>query len=152
MDTFRGQQIFVDTNILYYATSFGVEFGSAAKKQLEELMSYNEMCVSGQILREYAHVTLRMARIQHMNWDVAHRDLQLNLDVIQKNFKILFDDVEVMMEWQDLLPHATSNKQVFDLNIVATMRAHGLQHLFTHNVGDFAAFPDLVLIPLQLPR
>jgi hypothetical protein len=41
---------------------------------------------------------------------------------------------------------------VFDLNIVATLRAYRLRYLFTHNVGDFSAFPALVLIPLELPR
>lgn len=152
MEEFRGERIFVDTNILYYSTTLGDEMGSAAKKLSEELMPFNEMCVSGQILREYAHVTLRMARIQHMGWGESHRKLQQNLDVIRRNFTILFDDVDVMAEWQDLLPRATSNKQVFDLNIVATLRAYRLRYLFTHNVGDFSAFPALVLIPLELPR
>lgn len=152
MEEFRGKRIFVDTNILYYSTTLGDDVGSTAKQQLEELMPYNEMCVSGQILREYAHVTLRMARIQHMDWAETHQKLQQNLDVIRRNFTILFDDVEVMIQWQEILPRATSNKQVFDLNIVATLRAYRLRHLFTHNVGDFAAFPDLVLTPLQLPR
>lgn len=51
-----------------------------------------------------------------------------------------------------LASRATSNKQVFDLNIVAMLRAYRLRYLFTHNVGDFSAFPDLVLMPLELPQ
>ena len=40
-------------------------------------------------------------------------------------------------------------KQVHDANIVATMLAHGLKRLLTHNVADFRRFsPWIDVVPL----
>ena len=37
-------------------------------------------------------------------------------------------------------------KQVHDANIVATMQAHGLRRLLTHNTADFARFGALIQV------
>jgi predicted nucleic acid-binding protein len=37
-------------------------------------------------------------------------------------------------------------KQVHDANIVATMQAHGLRRLLTHNTADFVRFGALIQI------
>jgi hypothetical protein len=40
-------------------------------------------------------------------------------------------------------------KQVHNANIVATMLAHGIPRLFTHNVADFNRFSTLIeILPL----
>jgi predicted nucleic acid-binding protein len=39
-----------------------------------------------------------------------------------------------------------------DANIVATMRAHGVQRLLTHNTDDFARYNHLItIVPLERP-
>jgi predicted nucleic acid-binding protein len=43
----------------------------------------------------------------------------------------------------------TGGKQIHDANIVATMLAHGIPRLLTHNVGDFRRFSTLIeILPL----
>lgn len=152
MDAFSGERIFVDTNILFYATSPHVEQVVVAREKLTALAAENERYISGQVLREFANVVLHTARILKHDWPVTQRNLQENLLRFQADFNVLFEDEPTVRLWQTLLPAATGGKRVYDLNIVATLRRHGLRHLFTHNVGDFVAFPDLVLIPLDLPR
>ena len=40
---------------------------------------------------------------------------------------------------------------VFDLQIVATMQANGIQRIYTFNKGDFEVFPEIAVeVPLQI--
>lgn len=149
---FTDERILVDTNILFYATDEENEFHAVAKKQLEELLAVNEIIVNGQILREYANAVLRATKLRRRDWQQALDLVEGNLTLFQSRFAVLYDDSHVLQTWQSLLPLLPYGKPVYDFNIVATLRRHGLRHLFTHNVSDFSAFPDLVLIPLALPR
>jgi predicted nucleic acid-binding protein len=45
-----------------------------------------------------------------------------------------------------LKSNAVTGPLVFDLQIVATMLAHGVTELFTHNVRDFDRFADLEVV------
>jgi len=51
--------------------------------------------------------------------------------------------------WLDLLRrHPVTGGDVFDLQIVATMLANGVQRIYTFNTGDFEIFSELsVLTP-----
>lgn len=149
---FTGERILVDTNILFYATDEENDFHAVAKRQLEELLATNELLLNGQILREYANAVLRATKMRKRDWQQALRLIGKNLPLFQSRFTVLYDDSQVVQIWQSLLPLLPYGQPVYDFNLVATLRRHGLRHLFTHNVGDFAAFPDLVLIPLDLPR
>jgi predicted nucleic acid-binding protein len=149
---FTGERILIDTIILFYATDEENDFHAVAQRQLEELLATNDLVVNGQILREYANAVLRATKMRKRDWQQALSLVGKNLPLFQSRFTVLYDDSQVIQIWQSLLSLLPYGKPVYDLNIVATMRRHGLRHLFTHNVGDFAAFPDLVLIPLELPR
>jgi predicted nucleic acid-binding protein len=35
---------------------------------------------------------------------------------------------------------------IFDLQIVATMQANGVQRIYTFNVADFEVFPELAVV------
>ena len=44
--------------------------------------------------------------------------------------------------------HPVTGSEVFDLHIVAAMQANGIGRIYTFNVADFEAFPELsVLTP-----
>lgn len=45
----------------------------------------------------------------------------------------------------------TAGKQVHDANIVATMQAHGVPRLLTHNAADFARFASAISIEPMVP-
>ena len=36
--------------------------------------------------------------------------------------------------------------EVFDLQIVATMKANNIQRIYTFNAGDFEVFPELIVV------
>jgi predicted nucleic acid-binding protein len=48
--------------------------------------------------------------------------------------------------WLELLRrHPVTGGDVFDLQIVATMQANGIQRIYTFNTDDFAVFPELAV-------
>jgi predicted nucleic acid-binding protein len=52
--------------------------------------------------------------------------------------------------WLDLLRrHPVTGGDVFDLQIVATMQANGIQRIYTFKTADFAAFSELVIATPQ---
>jgi predicted nucleic acid-binding protein len=49
--------------------------------------------------------------------------------------------------WLELLRrHPVTGGNVFDLQIVATMQANGVQRIYTFNTDDFEVFPELAVV------
>jgi predicted nucleic acid-binding protein len=49
--------------------------------------------------------------------------------------------------WLGLLRrHPVTGGDVFDLQLVATMQANGLQRIYTFNIDDFAVFSELSVV------
>jgi predicted nucleic acid-binding protein len=49
--------------------------------------------------------------------------------------------------WMQLLQrHPVTGGDVFDLQIVATMQANGVQRIYTFNTDDFEVFPELTVV------
>jgi predicted nucleic acid-binding protein len=49
--------------------------------------------------------------------------------------------------WMELLRrHPVTGGDVFDLQIVATMQANGVQRIYTFNANDFEIFPELTVV------
>jgi predicted nucleic acid-binding protein len=42
--------------------------------------------------------------------------------------------------------HPVTGGDVFDLQIVATMQANGVERIYTFNAADFAVFPELSIV------
>lgn len=54
--------------------------------------------------------------------------------------------------WMQLLQrHPVTGEDVFDLQIVATMQANGIQRIYTFNTDDFEVFPELAVLTPQTP-
>ncbi|GEM_PF-1176971 len=138
----KGQQVFVDTNILYYATNPADPFGTQALARMKDLLSdENMLIISGQILREYANVSIREASKDGKPMTEAIADALHNIQIFMRDFVVLHDNIEVLLQWLKLLPSLLTPKDVFDCNIAATMETNGIRHILTHNVSDFNRFP-----------
>lgn len=142
--------IFIDTNVLFYSNDALSVFGKQAIHRIGELASANnELAISSQIIREYTHVTLRNALYHKVDLKTSISAVQQNISVFQRDFTILHDSPEILEEWNALLPALTTHKDVFDFNVAATMKIHGISYLLTHNMGDFIKFsPWPTILPL----
>jgi predicted nucleic acid-binding protein len=150
MATRAGERLFVDTNILIYLTNSESPWFQSAYEQIWKLWPEYNCCLSGQVLREYLVAATR-------NFDsktrLSHEDPYLNFDLFQSSsgFLVLDENSLSRKIFNQLVrrfsPHG---KEIHDTNIVATMLAHGIKRIWTHNIHDFKRYSSLIHIqPLE---
>jgi len=143
-----GSAVFLDTNILVYASFPGAPFYDAARARLGELERDGVVFwASRQVLREFLASTTRPgAVVPSPTLDALSQAIRQ----FEAEFEIADEDAAVTTILLDLLKSRTvQGKQIHDANIVATMRRYGIPTLLTHNTADFTRYlPDIDLLPL----
>ncbi|MHB8519751.1 MAG: type II toxin-antitoxin system VapC family toxin [Limisphaerales bacterium] len=139
-------RLFVDTNVLVYATDANSPWQAVAESALEEWRAQGTaLLLSVQVLREYLAVTTRTAPGQTVQPDYGA--IAANLLSFRSGFDVLEDNGKVSEKLEELVRQfSVRGRQVHDANIVATMVVQGLRELLTQNVGDFARFSPLITI------
>ncbi len=140
---------FVDTNILLYATNALSPLYQTASSYLNEAhQAGRELVISRQVLREYLAIATRPE--SDGKCLIPLEIILHNLRTFQRELTLLEDTPDVFTELLSLVEHyPVGGKQIHDANIVATMLAHGVTHLLTHNVSDFARFAErITVLPL----
>lgn len=151
MATMAVRKVFVDTNILVYARSALSPLQAAASSRLHALtVAGDELWVSRQIMREYLSA---MTRPGTMAPPVPIATLVGDVTGFLARFQVAEDGATVTSELLKLLSSvAVGGRQVHDANIVATMLAHGVPNLLTHNTADFNRFSGhITVVPLVPP-
>jgi len=142
-------QLFIDTNVLYYATNGLSPFHQIASSTLLAIRQQGvEMVISPQILREFLAVATR----SYVTAGVPTlADTIQNFNTFQTTFRVVVDTEQILSNLINLVQNIRmGGKQIHDANIVATMQAYGITHLLTHNTADFARFAHLItVVPLQ---
>ncbi len=139
------ESLFIDTNVLVYASILSAPLHSVALQQIHEYQeSGTELWLSRQVLREYLSVVTRTQIFARpISMPVAVADVRL----FEQKFRIADDNREVGRYLFELLESVRiGGKQVHDANIVATMRAYGVKTLLTNNQRDFTRFSDYIKI------
>ena len=149
--TMAADPVFVDTNVLIYATRRTASEHAAALAALARLEGEGRaLWISLQILREYlAAVTRPQATSPALPMTTAIADVRR----FQQVFYVAEDRLAVL-KLDRLLAllgaHLGAGRQVHDTNIVATMLEHGIRRLLTFNAGDFRRFAGIIeLEPTQ---
>ena len=146
--TTAGDGLFTDTNVLIYATDQSSPLHQTATEALESWRRQGEsLVISPQIIREYVAVLTRL------NVTLGRPPLTETLEnarAFLRDFRLALENDAVAMTLLDLVRQVpVAGKQVHDANIVATMQAHGIRRLLTHNVADFARFSNVIeVVPL----
>jgi predicted nucleic acid-binding protein len=151
MVTTVADPIFIDTNVLVYASRPAAPEHASSRKALDRLEAQDcRLWISTQVLREYLSVVTRpQAAAPGLTMATAIADI--------RRFQSLFevandDDLVVERLLQLLIAYPGSGKQVHDANLVATMLVHGVTRLLTYNARDFQRFAAVIeLEPLGLP-
>jgi len=61
--------------------------------------------------------------------------------------QVLPTPARAVARWMELLKRRpVVGGDVFDLQIVATMQANGIERIYTFNTDDFTVFPELVVL------
>ena len=140
-----GEPLFLDTSLIVAATVEAHPSHGPACAFIDKAVGDGlEMCVSLQVCREFLVVLTRQP--------VSERVFELGealaaLDVWTTGCRVLEENHAVLREWLDLVrQYGVRGKQVHDCNIVATMRANGVQRLATRNAADFKRYATLIRV------
>ncbi len=77
---------------------------------------------------------------------------EMRLRLLERHFPVLPDNPAVYEKWKALvMTHKVVGVNVHDARLVAAMMVHGVTHILTANVRDFARYPAItVLAPEQI--
>ena len=131
--------VFVDTNVLIYATRSSSSFHARAVAALANAAgSEPRVAISRQVMREYlAVVTRPSGGSEPLTMVEALADIERFAAI----FDLLEDGFEVGARLEELCRTvAVAGRQVHDANIVATMLAHNENCLLSANRSDFQRF------------
>lgn len=145
------QRVFVDTNILIYASLALSPLHQPAVQRLRDLEEDGiDFWISRQVLREYLAA---MTRPGNLTGAISMTALLGDVRSFASHFQVAEDGSAVTEHLLALLERVqVGGRQVHDANIVATMLAHGIGRLLTHNVADFARYAAFItVIPLAAP-
>lgn len=139
------EPVFIDTNILVYASTVRSPLHQVARQALQERYdSGAELWISRQILREYLAT---LTRSQSFTDPLPVETLLEEIQVYQSRFRVAEDNAQVTASLLALMQQVSvGGKQVHDANIVATMQACGIEQLLTHNTIDFERFAALITV------
>jgi uncharacterized protein len=139
----------VDTNILVYATMSDSPHHAAASALMEQAQSADaNLFVASQSLVEFYSVVTNRRRVTlPLSADRAIEAIECMLQLA--GLVLLPYPQDVVTRWCELLRQKpVVGAEVFDVQLVATMLAHGIRRLYTLNVADFRQFSILeVLVP-----
>ena len=140
----------MDTNVLIYSRLALAPFHAQALGRLAGLRAAgHDLWISRQTVREYLAA---MSRPGALTGAIPMAALIADGRPFLTAYRVAEDGPAVTAELLTLLTTvAVGGKQVHDAKIVATMRAHGVTRLLTHNVADFTRFAAVVAVEPLVP-
>lgn len=144
MTTAAADPIFLDTNILVYASVDASPSYHAARDAITAYeASQTPLWISRQVLREY------LATLARPHVSIPITELTAAVRQFEVRFLMAEDGPLVTAQLLTLLEQGYST-QVHDTNIVATMQAVGIHRILTNNPADFTPLASFItVIPLQ---
>lgn len=144
MATTGDSALFVDTNVLVYANVLETPFHARALKAINAARQAGRtLWISRQVVREYLVVMTRPQAFENL----PRTTVLEQVEQFAAHFQIADDTPAVTAHLLALMQtHAIGGKQVHDANLVATMRAHGVRCLLTHNTEDFRRFAETLTL------
>ena len=146
--TTDGDDLFVDTNVLVFATLPASPIHDAARDAVHQrVMGGARLWISRQVIRE---LLARLTRPDPAALSLP--DAVRQIEGILQVFAVADGTSEVTECLCRLLRTVGARgKQVHDANIVATMQAYRIDRLLTHNVKDFTRYQRAGLITIEAP-
>ncbi|MHB2016648.1 MAG: type II toxin-antitoxin system VapC family toxin [Candidatus Xenobia bacterium] len=140
METTDVSPVFLDTNVLLTATTPARRLHKQARLVLEQWPFRGiQLCLSGQILREYLVVATRSKEENGLG--LALKDSLTNVEAFRRLCRLLEESRPVTETLLRLLSDVSCiGKYIHDANVVATATLHRVPRLVTENVPDFQRF------------
>jgi predicted nucleic acid-binding protein len=139
------EQGIIDTNVLVYAMDADAPQHVASRALLEAARNTPAtLYVTSQILCEFYSIVTNARRVRKPR---APEEARLAISGLLAFVHVLPIPAGAVAGWMELLQrHPVTGGDVFDLQIVATMQANGIQRIYTFNTDDFRMFPELAVV------
>jgi len=136
--------LFVDTNVLVYANVLETPLHEQALATIQTAhQARRSLWISRQVIREYLVTMTRPQAFENL----PQAKVLEQVDQFTERFQVADDTAAVTGQLVKLLGNfKVGGKQVHDANIVATLLAHDIPCLLTHNTKDFERFGKIIAI------
>jgi predicted nucleic acid-binding protein len=136
----------LDTNVLAYAVDADAPQHAASRALLEAASDPSiTLYVTSQILCEFYSLITNPRRVRVVASAAEAMSLISTMLALPGLF-VLPTPARAVVGWMQLLQrHPVTGGDIFDLQIVATMQANGIQRIYTFNTDDFRVFPELAV-------
>jgi len=135
----------IDTNVLVYALDADAPQHAASRALLETAHGGSTtLYVTLQILCEFYSIVTNARRVSKPR---SPADALSAISGLLAFLHVLPIPAHTVEGWLGLLRrHPVTGGDIFDLQIIATMQANGVQRIYTFNTDDFEAFPELSVV------
>ena len=141
--------VLVDTNILARLAQPSHPHHSLALAALDALhVRGHDVAIVPQVLYEFWTVCTRPPAQNGLGFPTrqAHSE-QVKASGL---FRLLPDNASILPEWQRfVVRHDVKGRNAHDARLVAAMNVHGVGHILTFNVADFARYPGITVLDPQ---
>jgi uncharacterized protein len=135
----------IDTNVLVYALDGDAPQHAAARAVLDAAREGSTtLYVTSQILCEFYSTVTNARRVPKPSSAAEAIAVIADLLTVLQVLPIPADTIDRVLDLLRRRP--VTGGDVFDLHIVAAMQANGIGRIYTFNVADFAAFPELAVV------
>jgi predicted nucleic acid-binding protein len=137
----------LDANVLAYAVNADAPQHAASRALLEAGRDPSiSLYVTLQILCEFYSVITNPRRVAVPSSPTEALQI-ISALLALPGLHVLPIPAHAVVGWMELLKrHPVAGGDVFDLQIVATMHANGMQRIYTFNSDDFEVFPELDVV------
>jgi uncharacterized protein len=137
----------VDANVLAYATNADDPHHTASRALLDAARSPSvTLYLTSQIICEFYSIITNPRRVASPS--SSDQALQIVLALLAlPGIRMLPTPAHTVIVLMELLQrHPVTGAEVFDLQIVATMKLNNVQRIYTFNAADFEVFPELIVV------
>jgi uncharacterized protein len=137
----------LDANVLTYAVNADAPQYTASRALLEAASDPSvSLYVTSQVLCEFYSLITNPRRVVVVSSSTEALNI-ISAMLALPGLHVLPTPARAVAGWMRLLQrHPVTGGNVFDLQIVATMQANGINRIYTFNSDDFTVFPELVVL------
>lgn len=137
----------LDANVLAYALNGDAPQHAASLALLESARDPSvKLYVTSQILCELYSLITNPRRVPLASSSAEALSIISEMLALP-GLQVLPTPARAVAGWMQLLQRRpVTGGDVFDLQIVATMQANGIERIYTFNTGDFEVFPELAVL------
>jgi toxin-antitoxin system PIN domain toxin len=135
----------VDANVLVYAMDADAPQHAASRALLDAARAgAGTLYVTSQVLCEFYSIVTNARRVPKPR---PPADAVAAITGLLAFLEVLPIPARAVEGWLGLLQrHPVTGGDVFDLQLVASMQANGVQRIYTYNRDDFGAFSELAAL------